>query len=163
MRRTVRIAAAVAAAVVVTVFAISCGDSTGAGPPLYTAVLTGLNEPPFPVGNGSTATGTATFTDNTTSVDFVLSISSMTAVTASHIHVGPPGCACPVITNLFIPSRPSGALSGVIATSTISEAANSPVSLDSLRVLFNNGKAYVNVHTTAFPGGEIRGVVTRSN
>lgn len=28
--------------------------------------------------------------------------------------------------------------------------------IDSLRVLFNNGNAYVNVHTSADPGGEIR-------
>ena len=30
------------------------------------------------------------------------------------------------------------------------------VSLDSLRVLFNNGNSYANVHTSAHPTGEIR-------
>jgi len=39
---------------------------------------------------------------------------------------------------------------------SITNANNANVSLDSLRTLFNNGNAYVNVHTTANPGGEIR-------
>lgn len=163
MRRTVRIAAGVSAAVVVTVFAIGCDDSTAAGPPVYTATLIGASEVP-PV--TTTATGTATFVDNTTSIDYVLTISPMTAVTASHIHVGPATCACPVIINLFNPLNVPGAtgtVSGVIATGTITAANNRLVSLDSLRVLFNNGNGYVNVHTSANPGGEIRGTVARSN
>jgi hypothetical protein len=160
MRRTVRIAAGVAAAVVVTVFATSCSNSTAARPPVYTASLVGSAEVPP---TSSTATGTATFTDKTTSIDYVLTVSPMTAILASHIHVGPPSCACPVIINLFSPNRASGTVSGVIATGTITAANNSQVSLDSLRVLFNNGNGYVNVHTSANPGGEIRGTVARSN
>ena len=31
--------------------------------------------------------------------------------------------------------------------------------MDSLVVLMRNGMAYLNVHTTAFPGGEIRGQI----
>jgi CHRD domain-containing protein len=160
MRRTVRIAAGVAAAVALMAFAISCDDSNGPNPPTYTANLVGSAEVPP---TGSAATGTATFTDNTTSFDYVLSVSSMTAITQSHIHLGPAGCVCPVIINLFIPNRTTGTVSGVIATGTITQAINNQVSVDSLRVLFNNGNAYVNVHTSAFTGGEIRGVVTRTN
>jgi hypothetical protein len=43
-----------------------------------------------------------------------------------------------------------------VAQGTITNANNSSVSLDSLRVLFNNGHAYANVHTLVNPGGEIR-------
>ena len=160
MRRTVRIAAGVAAAAAITAFATSCGDSNAPKLPTYTATLVGTSEVPPTT---STATGTATFVDNTSSIDYVLTISTMTAVTASHIHVGAATCACPVIINLFIPNRASGTVSGVIATGTITAANNSQVSLDSLRVLFNNGNAYVNVHTSANAGGEIRGTVVRSN
>jgi len=35
------------------------------------------------------------------------------------------------------------------------------VKYDSLLVLLRNGQAYVNVHTTANPGGEIRGQLVR--
>ena len=35
------------------------------------------------------------------------------------------------------------------------------VALDSLLVLMRNGHAYVNVHTVAHPGGEIRGQVVK--
>jgi hypothetical protein len=81
----------------------------------------------------------------------------MTAVIASHIH-GPAaaGVNAPVIINLFIPNVATGTLNGVVASGTITNANNANVSLDSLRVLFNNGNAYVNVHTSANPGGEIR-------
>ena len=161
MRRIVGIAAGFAAATTMAFLAISCGkDTTAAGPPVYTANLVGSAEVPPTT---STATGTATFTDNTTSIDYVLTVSQMTAITQSHIHVGSATCACPVIINLFIANRPSGTVSGVIATGTITAANNSSVSLDSLRVLFNNGNAYVNVHTSANPGGEIRGTVARTN
>ena len=67
MRRTVRIAAGVAAAVAITVFAISCGDSSGPNPPTYTATLVGSNEVPP---TGSTGTGVVTFVDNGTSIDW---------------------------------------------------------------------------------------------
>ncbi|HCU12919.1 MAG TPA: hypothetical protein DGB72_12420 [Gemmatimonadetes bacterium] len=160
MRSAVELAARFTVAVLVTAFVISCGNSTtAAGPPIYTASLLGSAETPPTT---STATGTATFTDNTTSIDYVLTVSSMTAVTASHIHDGSATCACPVIINLFNPLRPSGTVSGVIATGTITNANNAQVSLDSLRVLFNNGNAYVNVHTSANAGGEIRGTLSRT-
>jgi hypothetical protein len=63
-----------------------------------------------------------------------------------------------VIFNLFIPNQPppTGTLNGIVARGSITNAYNSGVSLDSLRVLFNNGNAYVNVHTSVNPGGEIR-------
>jgi hypothetical protein len=160
MRRAVELVARFTVAVVVMAFVMSCGSSTtAAGPPIYTASLVGSAETPPTT---STATGTATFTDNTTSIDYVLTVSSMTAVTASHIHDGSATCSCPVIINLFNPLRPSGTVSGVIATGTITNANNTQVSLDSLRVLFNNGNAYVNVHTSANAGGEIRGTLSRT-
>ena len=160
MRRAVELAARFTVAVLVMAVVMSCGNSTtAAGPAIYAANLAGSAETPPTT---STATGTATFTDNTTSIDYVLTVSSMTAVTASHIHDGSATCTCPVIINLFNPLRASGTVSGVIATGTITNANNTQVSLDSLRVLFNNGNAYVNVHSSANPGGEIRGTLSRT-
>jgi hypothetical protein len=90
-----------------------------------------------------------------------MSLTGMTGVFASHIHLGAAGVAGPVIFNLFVPNGTNTAtLNGVVGSGTITNANNVNISLDSLRVLFNNGNAYVNVHTTANPGGEIRAQIT---
>ena len=161
MRRTVRIAAGVAAAVAMTAFGISCGGSNGPKLPTYSATLVGTSE--FPP-TTSTGTGTATFVDNGTSFDYTLSVTGLTAVTMSHIHApAAVGANANVIINLFIPNGATGAVDGVIATGTITNANNQSFTVDALRALFIAGTAYVNVHTSAFPGGAIRGQIARSN
>ena len=77
---------------------------------------------------------------------------------ARSVRAGPAaaGVNTGVIINLFLPNVASGTLNGVVAHGTITNANNANVSLDSLRTLFNNGNAYVNVHTSANQGGEIR-------
>ncbi len=158
MRRTVRIVAGVAAAVAMTAFAISCGDS-GPNPPTYTATLAGANERPAVV---STGTGVATFVDLGTEIAWTLEFNGLTNVIASHIHgPGDTNQSVGVIFNLFIPVGNTGAAKPLTVEGTLNNAMNVNVSLDSLRTLFNNGKAYVNIHTTANTGGEIRGQIAR--
>ncbi len=161
MRRTVRIAAVVAAAVAVTAFAISCGDS-GPKAPVYTATLRGTSEVPP---NTSTATGTATFVDNGTSFDYTLTVNGLTQISAAHIHApAAVGVNAGVIINLFIPNGTTfGTVEGVLATGTITNANNQSFTVDALRALFIAGTAYTNVHTSALPGGAIRGQIARSN
>jgi CHRD domain-containing protein len=162
MRRTVRIAAGIAAAVSLAAFAISCGDSNGPTRPTYTATLLGTTEVPS---NTSTGTGTATFIDNGTSMDYFVEVHGLTAITGSHIH-GPASATtnAGIIVNLFNPiGPPYGQIDGVIATGTITDANNASITLTALRAMFDAGTAYVNVHTTALPGGAIRGMVVRSN
>jgi hypothetical protein len=65
--------------------------------------------------------------------------------------------------NLFLPNGNTGAAHAVTTHGEITADNNTAVSLDSLRTLFNNGKSYVNIHTTANQAGEIRGNVVRSN
>ena len=162
MRRTVRIAAGSAAAVAVTAFATSCGSSNGPKLPTYTATLLESSEP---TPTGVTGTGTATFVDNGSSIDYELVVNGLTAISASHIH----GQAAvkvnaSVVVNLFSPNGPPfGQVNGVIARGTITNANNQSFTVDALRAMFIAGNAYVNVHTTAFPGGAIRGQIVRSN
>ena len=164
MRRTVGIAAAVIGAAVILVAAASCGsDSTGPSTKTYIANLSPANEVPF---KSTTGTGVVTFTDLGTEIDWQMTLNGMTNVTASHIHApAPAGTNASIIINLFIPVQPppTGTLTGLVARGSITNANNTAVSLDSLRVLFNNGNAYVNVHTSANPGGEIRDQIHPSN
>ena len=155
-RKTVGIAAGVLGAAIIAFIVASCGDSTSPGNKTYVANLSPANEVPVKT---TTGTGTVTFTDLGSEIDWVMTLNGVTNVIASHIH-GPAaaGTNASVIINLYLPIRPpeTGTLTGIVARGSITNAANSAVSLDSLRTLFNNGNAYVNVHTTANPGGEIR-------
>jgi len=163
MRRTVStIALGLIAAVAVAAVATSCGsDSTAPTNRTYVANLSPANEVPAKT---TTGTGVATFVDLGTEIDWTLNLTNMTGVSASHIH-GPAalGVNTGVIINLFLPNVATGTVNGEVAHGSITNANNANISLDSLRVLFNNGNAYVNVHTSVNPGGEIRDQVHPSN
>jgi hypothetical protein len=162
MRRTVStLALALVAAVAVAAIATSCGSSTAPTNKTYVANLSPANEVPPKT---TTGTGVATFVDLGTEIDWTLTLTNMTGVIASHIH-GPAavGVNTGVIINLFLPNVATPTLNGVVGRGIITNANNANISLDSLRVLFNNGNAYVNVHTSANPGGEIRDQVHPGN
>ena len=161
MRRTVGIVAGVIGAAAIVFIAGSCGDSTSPTPPTYTAVLSAANEPGVV---NSTGSGTATFVDRGSKFDWTLSFNGLANVFASHIHGPCDACqTAPVMINLFVPNGNTGPAHAVTVHGEITNENNTAVSLDSLRTLFNNGKSYVNIHTTANQTGEIRGTVTRTN
>ena len=172
MRRTVStVALALIAAVAVAAVATSCGSDTTAPPAnkTYVANLNTAAEKGNPAFT-QTSSGVATFVDMGTSIDWTLNVTNVIGLTVSHIHLGdehavalPPAStdlaatgAGPVIINLFLPNGPTGTVNGEVAHGSITNANNANVSLDSLRVLFNNGHAYANVHTSAHASGEIR-------
>jgi len=156
MRKIVGITAGMAAAAVLGFFTLSCGDSTAPALKQYVANLSPANEVPAKT---TTGTGVVTFVDEGADILWTMTLTNMTNVTMSHIH-GPAvvGVNASVMINLFLPNVPpaTGTLNGIVAQGSITNANNSGVSLDSLRVLFNNGNAYVNVHTAVNGGGEIR-------
>jgi hypothetical protein len=99
------------------------------------------------------------------SISYKLITANIENVTMAHIHIGAPAVNGPVVVWLY-PSAPPlqlipGRSDGVLATGTITAAslrgqlAGQPLS--ALLELMNRGEAYVNVHTTQFPSGEIRG------
>ncbi|HZK78459.1 MAG TPA: CHRD domain-containing protein, partial [Gemmatimonadaceae bacterium] len=79
-------------------------------------------------------------------------------VTMAHIHNGAVGVAGPVVVTLFAPGTPTGTINGVLVSGSLT-STNLPsgVTLESLKALLLSGNAYINVHTVANPGGEIRG------
>jgi len=154
MRRTVGTAAGIVGAAAIVLVAASCGSSTEPKNKTFIANLIAANEG---AGHTSPGSGVTTFVDLGNEIDWTMNLTNMTAVIASHIHgPAPAGTNAPVIINLFIPNVATGTVNGEVAHGSITNANNANISLDSLRVLFNNGNAYVNVHTSANPGGEIR-------
>jgi len=116
---------------------------------VYTATLSGANETPP---NGSTQTGTFTLllgTDNSISCTGTTSFTPGT-ITASHIHQAASGVAGPII----VPFTVSGNI--------VDCSAGAKLTDDQVTAL-NSGGLYANVHSAAFPGGEIRGQLVPGN
>ncbi len=142
------------------VFLLTVG-LTSAQPRNFVAHLKGTNEVP-PV--SSRAQGQAIFhlSSDGSQLKFMLIVANIENVFAAHIHRAPAGVNGPIVAFLFSGS-PSGRISGVLAEGTITAAnligplAGHPLS--DLIVAINAGNAYSNVHTTAHPGGEIRGQI----
>lgn len=147
----------------------SC-ESTTEAEFTYRATLTGASERPLPVTSSGSGSFTATITGGTT-LSYTITFSDLSnAAVAAHIH-GPANSneAAGVIldfgsipTSLGSGSLALGATSGTgSGTITLSGNLGTGITGDSLRKLFDAGMAYVNVHSQANPGGEIRGQITR--
>lgn len=125
---------------------------------VYTFQLTQAAEVPTP--KTTTATGAATIVVFADRIEYEVSARSIVSVTMAHIHSGATGVAGPIVVTLF--NQPSNPVSpsGVFASGTLTDAnLPSGVTIASLKSLIANGTAYVNVHTSANPSGEIRGQI----
>jgi hypothetical protein len=82
------------------------------------------------------------------------------ASTAGHIHVGPKGVSGPVVVDFPIPRDRVGDLSLSFTVGASALRPNPAIGINTLEDVFQaivGGGAYVNIHTAAFPAGEIRG------
>jgi hypothetical protein len=116
--------------------------------------------------NDSRAQGQAIFrlSEDGTELHYRLIVANLDNVTQAHIHLAAAGANGPVVVWLYPAAPPAqlieGTTNGNLAMGTIT-AANlvGPLvggSLDDLVEHIRNGNAYVNVHTSQFPPGEIR-------
>jgi hypothetical protein len=107
------------------------------------------------------AAGHAKLTVGEHKLRYEIDVSNLSGpATMAHIHIGKIGMAGPPI--VTFPVKASA--SGKIADGSIDLTADmgKGMSGDSLMVLLNNGGAYINVHTAAHGGGEIRGQIVRN-
>jgi CHRD domain-containing protein len=98
------------------------------------------------------------------SVSFKLIVANIENVTQSHIHLAPAGTNGPIVVFLF-GLVPAGVTEqGVLSEGTFTQANLIPRpaigfggTMAELIEAIETGGAYVNVHTVAHPGGEMRG------
>lgn len=118
----------------------------------FTAVLSGANEVPVRQSNG-TGAATVTLDDITGKGTITVGFTGLSAaVTGGHIHCcAAPGANGPVIVpfDAFL-TLTSGGTAGALASYSFTLTAAQITAM-------KNGLTYVNIHTSTFPGGEIRG------
>jgi CHRD domain len=116
------------------------------GRPL-TTTLTGAAEVPGPGDPNGAGTATIRLNQGRGKVCFVLTVSNITLpATGAHIHVGSATQAGPVVVGL-VPPDATGMSGGCVDASKATIKA----------IRKNPSNYYVNVHTTDFPAGAIRG------
>jgi hypothetical protein len=113
-----------------------------------------------------------------TALDYELRYRGLTGVTQSHIHFGRPGTSGAIVLYLCsnlappagVPAPQPCPTSEAILTGTLTAANVSAQSAEGIAAgdagfaailkAIQDGSTYANVHTSGFPGGEIRGVIT---
>lgn len=107
------------------------------------------------------ATGVAKFKVREAGLAFKVNVANIENVFAAHIHCGAAGTNGPVGVTLFMGEPAS--VNGTLAEGVITEPDPGNlcrwVDLDDVLAAVENGETYANVHTTANPGGEIRGQI----
>lgn len=144
---------------------------------VYIGDLSSANESPP---NGSTGTGSAivTYSPSVASLRVQVSFAGLSSgTTASHIHCcAVPGTNAPIATTTpTFPGFPSGVTAGTYdMTLDMSQSAsysatfitahvNIIVALNDLLIGLGRHSAYLNIHTSNFPGGEIRANLVLDN
>jgi hypothetical protein len=170
----------VSSAVLLSLSAVACNEQTPSGPetfviPVYARTeaqssnfgtpMYGAEEVP-PVANDFDGQAIFKVSADGTTMSYKVITSEMHGVTQSHIHIGNFGTNGPIVVFLFgfisggvdtdgILAQGSFTAANLIARPGIGFGATMPELVAKLR----SGGAYVNVHTVAHPGGEIRGQI----
>jgi len=155
-----KLCAGAVTSVVILAGAAACSDDE-TGPTLETnfaATLSGAAERPTPVTTTATGTSTVTINDANSTITFSVSVTGLLSPTLAHIHVGGVNDAGPIALSLLATAPAVGTFTGVLATGTGTAAQIvAGETFATLAVKIRAGTAYINVHTVANAGGEIRG------
>jgi hypothetical protein len=139
---------------VVLAFAIASGPilADDGGRP-FSTTLTGASEVPGPGDPDASGTASLMLNPGQGEVCFDLAWAAIDGtVTAAHIHVGQADVAGPVVVPLF-----SGSFSGTDSASACISADRSLL----LAIVQNPENYYVNVHSSVFPAGAVRGQLSK--
>lgn len=143
-------------AMVLAIAALVAAPTTVLAAEPFSAVLTPEAEVPPASGDGS-GSASVTISDDGTSITYEVTYQGLSGPAgAAHIHFGAADVAGPVIIPLEVGDSPFSGTSSEADYAAPSDAAAPQTwaeALDAIRA----GDTYINVHTEAFPGGEIRG------
>lgn len=131
----------------------------------FVAPLSGDQEVP-PVETNATGVTTFKLSKDGTALSYKLNVANIEDAFAAHIHCAPFGENGPVGVTLHA-GLIEGKFQGTLAEDTISTPDDGNdcgwADLDDVLAAVSSGDTYVNVHTEANPGGEIRGQIDRGN
>lgn len=134
----------------------------------FTAHLSGDQEVPT---RETLATGQAIFqlSKDGTKLSYKLIVANLENLHMAHIHIAPAGTNGGVVVWLYPAAPPMmlipGVTNGILAQGVISQAnmvgtgPNLGLTFEGLIAKIKEGNAYVNIHTSQFAGGEIRGQI----
>jgi hypothetical protein len=118
---------------------------------LWEATLTGEQETP-PVTTSASGEASFTLEADLGILHYTVGVTNIVSATASHIHLAPVGKSGPIVFGLFNTSQ---------GTLDATHPLGGCLQLTGKNLLdLVTGYYYVNVHTAAHPGGEIRGQLT---
>ena len=157
---------------------VACGGDKVTAPAniVYVANLRPANEV---LANGNSAgvvspngtgTWTGTLNPSTNVLSWTMTFSGLTTNSiASHIHAQAPATTTANVVLNFATfagstitlGAPSGTASGSINLATATVGTGLTITGDSLRKAIDAGQAYVNVHSSQYTGGEIRGQIVK--
>jgi hypothetical protein len=140
--------------------AVGCSDDEAEQPASFTGTLNAASGVPP---TSSTATGTVTLDfDGETTVQYRIDVTGLNGPTTAHIHSGVAGATGPVRVTLFDAGgtgAPTTPVNGELVEDSFDSSDVQGIDFAALIEELRDGNAYVDVHTSAFPEGEIRGQV----
>jgi hypothetical protein len=147
-------------------FAVISSNTAFAQQQHFTAKLSGANEVP-PITSKSSGIATFELNPTGTQMKYILNATNLDKVIAAHIHMGKSTDNGPIVVNLFIPSKATGKVDGTLVRSSINSTSligllKGKLMTDLIKSI-DGGQAYVNVHTTQNPPGEVRGQISSGN
>jgi CHRD domain len=166
MRRKA-LALASAGALLTAMGFVSGGCTKGTeGMEVFEATLSPANEVPA---RSTAANGRVQYISDGTTVTYTIEVDDINNVVAAHIHSAAAGVNGPIRVFFFGNGspHPGGPVSfgdkSILVQGSFTAANVSGVSFSELLNQMRNGQAYTNVHTSQFPGGEMRGQIQLVN
>jgi len=142
---------------------VSSGCTKGTeGMEVFEATLSPANEVPA---RSTGANGRVQYVSDGTTVTYTIEVDDISNVIAAHIHSAAAGANGPIRVFFFGNGSPNpgGPISftdkRILVQGSFTAANVTGVSFAELLNQMRNGQAYTNVHTSAFPGGEMRGQI----